>query len=79
MTMSQEPFPEVEEFLFGSGLVLDDYYIERTPISEVICYVNRDGRSFDLHINNEAQASAAIARLVALGVRVVVLGGLAQT
>jgi len=79
MTISQEPVPEVEEFLFGSGLVLGDYYIERTPISEVICYVSRDGRSFDLHISNEALASAAIARLIALGVRVVVLGGFAQT
>jgi hypothetical protein len=78
MTMPQEPVPEVEELLFGSGLVVDDYYVERTPVAEVICYVDRDGRAFDLHINNEALASAAIAHLLALGVRVVVLGGVAH-
>jgi hypothetical protein len=76
--MPQEPVLEVEEFLFGSGLVVDDYYVERSPVSEVICYVNRDGRAFDLHISNEKLASAAIEHLLRLGVRVVTLGGVAQ-
>lgn len=64
----------VENFLFGTGLQLEDYYIERTPFSEMLCYCNAEGREFDLLVNNEELASAVLKRLKALNVRVVNLG-----
>jgi hypothetical protein len=64
----------VENFLFGTGLQLEDYYIEKTPFSEMLCYRNAEGREFDLPINNEELASAVLKRLKALNVRIVNLG-----
>lgn len=63
--------PTADELLFGRGLELDDYFIERTPVSEVICFKNGDGRVFDLAISNPDLRDAALNRLVELGVRVV--------
>jgi hypothetical protein len=64
----------VDDFLFGRGLRVEDYFIEQTPVSEMLCYRNAEGRNFDLPINDERLAAAAIARLRELGVRVVTLG-----
>jgi hypothetical protein len=64
----------VERFLFGGGLELADYYIERTPFFDVLCYRNAEGREFDLPINNEEFAAAVFERLTVLNVRVVNLG-----
>ncbi|GGZ02131.1 hypothetical protein ACFFTM_08445 [Pseudoduganella plicata] len=64
----------VEDFLFGTGLQLGDYYIERTPFSEMLCYRNAEGREFDLPISNEELATAVFTRLKALNVRIVNLG-----
>lgn len=61
----------VENFLFGAGLQVADYYIERTPFSEILCYRNAEGREFDLPINNEEFAAAVYERLKALHVRIV--------
>lgn len=66
-----EELPTADQFLFGRGLKLGDYFIERTPVSEVICFKNEDGRVFDLAISNPDLHSKALARLVELGVRVV--------
>jgi hypothetical protein len=60
----------VEKFLFGQGLSVDDYFIEQTPISEVICYRNKEGRDFDLLIDDVELAIKATERLKELGVRV---------
>lgn len=49
----------VEEFLFGRGVRLEDYFIEQTPVSEVLCYRNSEGREFDLPINDPELAAAA--------------------
>jgi len=61
----------VNDFLFGSGLTVQDYFIERTPVSEMLCYRNAEGREFDLPINDEALATAVYERLKALNVRIV--------
>lgn len=71
VTENPEGLPTADEFLFGRGLELGDYFIERTPVSEVICFKNEDGRAFDLAISNPDLHSAALARLVELGVRIV--------
>lgn len=64
----------VDEFLFSRGLTVEDYFIEQTPVSEMLCFRNSDGREFDLPINDSAMANAVLARLKDLGVRVVKLG-----
>jgi hypothetical protein len=61
----------VDDFLFGSGLSVKDYFIERTPVSEMLCYRNAEGREFDLPINDEALAAAVYERLKALNVRII--------
>nr|CCA86316.1 hypothetical protein RALSY_40534 [Ralstonia syzygii R24] len=63
-----------DEFLFGQGLKLEDYFIELTPVSEMLCYRNAEGRTFDLPINDAALAAAVFERLKGLGVQVVKLG-----
>ncbi|MGC7406877.1 hypothetical protein ACPWR0_23375 [Pandoraea pneumonica] len=61
----------VEDFLFGHGLSLANYFIEQTPVSEMLCYVNAEGREFDLPINDPELASAVLIHLKNIGVRVV--------
>ena len=61
----------VDDFLFGSGLGVQDYFIERTPVSEMLCYRNAEGREFDLPINDDVLAAAVYARLKTMNVRVV--------
>lgn len=60
----------VDNFLFGAGLRIADYYIERTPFSEILCYRNAEGRRFDLSISDEELASAVFERLKALNVQI---------
>jgi hypothetical protein len=62
---------QANDFLFGGGLRVHDYFIERTPVSEMLCYRNAEGREFDLPIHDEALAAAVLNRLKALNVRVV--------
>ncbi|MBM0103557.1 hypothetical protein JM946_02325 [Steroidobacter sp. S1-65] len=64
----------VEQLLFGSGLTVENYYIERTPVSEVICYKNREGRRFDLLVDDDALGTLAKRRLLELGVKVDSIG-----
>ncbi|BBA35543.1 uncharacterized protein sS8_3606 [Methylocaldum marinum] len=64
----------IESILFGQGLQVDDYFIEQTPVSEVICYKNQDGRIFDLIIDDSELAIGAMQRLKSLGVKMVRLG-----
>ncbi|WP_426340092.1 hypothetical protein ACN9MZ_28210 [Pseudoduganella sp. S-14] len=66
--------PDVDEYLFGSGRTLADYFVEQTPFSEILCYRNSEGREFDLQINHPDLANAVMARLKELGVRIVKLG-----
>ena len=63
----------VEEFLFGSGLTLQSYFIEQTPVSEMLCYRNAEGRQFDLLIDDVALAAGILARLKELNVQIVCL------
>jgi hypothetical protein len=65
----------VDEFLFGHGLKLADYFIEQTPVSEVLCYRNKEGRVYDLPINDDALAEAVLLRLKEIGVSIVKLEG----
>ncbi|MHA6823009.1 hypothetical protein ACQUKI_15940 [Ralstonia pseudosolanacearum] len=62
---------DVDEFLFGRGLTVGDYFIEQTPVSELLCYRNSEGREFDLPINDDAFAGEVLSRLKELGVRIV--------
>jgi hypothetical protein len=68
---SSDMFPTADEFLFNGGLKLEDYFLERTPVSEMVCFENKNGRVFDLSISNPQLKSNVIARLVELGVRIV--------
>jgi hypothetical protein len=63
-----------EEFLFGKGQQLKDYFIEITPVSEMLCYRNADGREFDLPISDAELAETVMARLKDLGVHIIRLG-----
>jgi hypothetical protein len=66
--------PTIDDFLFSDGLKLEDYFIQVTPVSEVLCYVGPGGREFYLPISNDELADAALRRLRELGVRVVKIG-----
>jgi hypothetical protein len=72
--MGQMDQSKVDEFLFGHGLRVEDYFIEHTPVSEVIGYKNSEGREFDLNMDDAELAAAAKRRLKELGVRIVKLG-----
>ncbi|QKH36176.1 hypothetical protein FOC84_14950 [Achromobacter pestifer] len=61
-----------DEYLFGGGLLLSNFYIEKTPVGEVICFVNDKGRHFDLPVSDPILAGAVKARLNELGVKVVI-------
>ncbi|MFZ6798961.1 hypothetical protein ACO0KZ_04115 [Undibacterium sp. Di24W] len=63
-----------EEFLFGCGQQLENYFIEQTPISEMLCYRNSEGREFDLPIHDTELAFTVMARLKELGVEILKLG-----
>src|SRR5262249_8882854 len=64
----------VDEYLFREGMTLANYWIERTPVSEVVCYKNLEGREFDLMISNNHCTHLIKQRLLALGVRIVEAG-----
>jgi hypothetical protein len=61
---------KAEEFLFGRGQQVQDYFIEITPVSEMLCYRNAEGREFDLPINDVDLAAAVINRLKELDVEI---------
>ncbi|WP_175016803.1 hypothetical protein [Massilia sp. YMA4] len=72
--MSEVPVELVDQLIFENGGRVSNYFIERTPVSEMLCYRNAEGREFDLPISDDALAAAVIARLKALGVRIVEIG-----
>jgi hypothetical protein len=73
--MADIPMAErVEQFLFGQGMRLEDYFLEQSPVAEVICYRNAHGRQYDLLISDDALEDAAVRRLKDLGVRIVKIG-----
>lgn len=61
----------VEEFLFGKGQRVEDYFVEETAGAELLRYQHADGELVDLPIADPEFASALSARLKELGVRVV--------
>ncbi|WP_236208688.1 hypothetical protein [Pseudomonas tohonis] len=72
MTADKPVFTDdfVDDFLFRNGMVVDDYFICRTPNSESICYKEIGGQKFHLLISNDELFKAALARLIALGVTI---------
>lgn len=64
----------VEQFLFGRGQALRDYWIEQTPFSQMLGFRNAAGVAFDLPISDADLRDAVLCRLKALGVLVVRLG-----
>ena len=61
----------VEEYLFGRGQSLDDYFVEQTPVSEMLRYRNAEGEVVDLPIADDEFAAAVSARMKELGVQIV--------
>ena len=45
MNMKEGLDVRVEEFLFGHDLMVDNYFIEITPVSEMVGYTNEIGRA----------------------------------
>jgi hypothetical protein len=72
--MNEKMTSLAEKFLSECGIKLNDFYIEKTPVSEMLCYKNEAGRDFDLPINNPDLAVAVLLRLKELGVRTVKTG-----
>ncbi|MDR5777680.1 MULTISPECIES: hypothetical protein [unclassified Caballeronia] len=72
--MEKEGLPTADQFLFGRGIELDDYFIEQTPVAEMLCFRDAEGREFDLPINDPELCAAVYARLKELGVRIRRLG-----
>lgn len=72
---SSEVFtPEfVDDFLFKKGLQLKDYFIQVTPVSESICFLDNGEKEFFLVISNNELERLVRRRLLDLGVRVVKL------
>lgn len=68
--MSDPELPTADEFLFGRRMTVDDYFIDEEQGFELICFTDKEGREFDLHVNDERLKAFAVARLRALGVRV---------
>lgn len=64
---------EIDYFLFGSGMTLNDYFLEKTPFSESLCFTDSDGKEFYHLIDHDQLAKAVISRLKELGVRIVIL------
>lgn len=60
-----------DNLLFRDGLTLQDYYIERTPLGDFVCFVGSDGAKFDLLIEDSQMHEVAVARLLELGAPVV--------
>jgi len=68
--MTNADKPTADELLFSRGMTVDDYFIDDAHGGELICFVDENGRAFDLHVSDEHLKTAAVARLRALGVRV---------
>jgi len=51
-------------------MTVNDYFIDDEHGFELICFTDKDGREFDLHVNDERLKASAVARLRALSVRV---------
>jgi hypothetical protein len=62
---------EIDDYLFGSGAPLDRYFVRRSSVADLVCFVNAEGREFDLLISDDALAESMKARLIELGVRIV--------
>jgi hypothetical protein len=62
--------PSADEFLFGGGAKLEDYFLDRSHGFEVLCFIGKDGREFDVRVSNEELFKSAVARLIELGVRI---------
>jgi hypothetical protein len=67
-------YPKIDNFLFDQGMHVENYFIEKSPDAEIICYLNAEGRLFDLAITDSELANRALERLKQLGVRVIKLG-----
>lgn len=70
---SEQLNASVDDFLLARGLRVEDYFIEVTPFSEVLCYRNAESREFDLPIRDPELAAAIMHRLRSSGVRIVEL------
>jgi hypothetical protein len=60
----------VDDFLFGNDQQLDDYFLVGARGSELICMTGEDGREYSVLSEHDQLYENAIARLIALGVRV---------
>ncbi|MBS0411604.1 MAG: hypothetical protein JSR86_16930 [Proteobacteria bacterium] len=63
--IANEPIPDVDSYLFGHGLTLQDYALNADG---VVSFRGPGGRAFDLIIDQPQLAAAVCERLRALGV-----------
>jgi hypothetical protein len=61
------------QFISDSGIDIGKFFIEITPHAEMVCFVNEEGREFDLPISNAELAKAVVVRLKELKVNVIEL------
>jgi hypothetical protein len=62
-----------DKFITESGIPIENFYIEVTPFSEMLCYKSEEGREFDLPISDELLSKAVKKRLRELGTKVIEL------
>ena len=74
MTNSKKLPTDLDDYLFGSGLTLENYFVCVTPFSETICYRNNEGKEFYLTVNDDEFEEKLRGRLVDLGAEVIKLG-----
>lgn len=63
--------PPVDEALFGGGLKIENYYINVSYGYELICFVDDNGKDYNLLTSSDLLAKRMLARLRELGVRTV--------
>ena len=71
VTQNNEVTPNPDELIFRNNLSIDDYFIEKTPVSTTICFRDGNGKIFDLSVTNSDLKNTIIYRLIELGVRIV--------
>ena len=60
---------DIDDYLFGGGMTLYNYFVRVTPFSETVCYVNGLGQEFYLSISSDELEEKISRRLTELGVR----------
>ncbi|MET1257213.1 hypothetical protein [Aliikangiella maris] len=74
MSNSKKIPTDLDDYLFGNGLTIENYFVRVTPFSETICYRNGEGKEFYLTVNNDEFEEKLRSRLIELGSEIVRVG-----